>query len=358
MKRFKVDDRVSHSAKLSDVARAAGVSLGTASNTFNNPDRVREEVRAQVHAAARALGYSGPDPVGRLLMGGRANAIGVIPPGRISVGNAFGSPYFSEFLRGIAEVCDEFGAGLVTLSGATDSKAVAIRTALVDGFVLGHADEVPLVLSRRRSVPAVVMDMDAPPGVGTVRIDARTGARLAAAHLLGLGHRRLAILSVRREAGAPIFHASGARRELQAGFQIDREKLSGYDEAFAKAGLPPTAVPVLEGFLNPPWSAEAAARLLELVPEATGILVMADRQATALIRVAQARGRRVPADISIVGFDDAPDAGLLDPPLTTVRQAISEKGRIAARMVFENRPGDRVLPVELVVRSSTAPPPK
>ena len=88
--------------RLSDVARAAGISLGTASNAFNRPALVRQELRDLVHETARELGYSGPDPIGRLLMGAKAHAIGVLPPGDIPVSHAIGSPYFRDFMRGIS----------------------------------------------------------------------------------------------------------------------------------------------------------------------------------------------------------------------------------------------------------------
>ena len=169
------------SIRLSDVADAARVSLGTASNAFNRPELVRPELRELVVTAARELGYSGPDPKGRLLMGGKANAIGFVPALEMSVTNAFYSPFLRQFLLGVAEICDEKGASLMVISGAEDRKDWAIRNALVDGFILGHVEEVGLVSVRQRKVPFVVMDQDAGPDVNSVCVKARDGARAGAA---------------------------------------------------------------------------------------------------------------------------------------------------------------------------------
>ena len=346
--------------RLSDVAEAAGVSLGTASNVFNRPDLVREEVRDTVHAAARRLGYKGPDPVGRLLMGGKANVIGVLPPGDMPVATAFRSPFFREFVLGIAEVCDERGASLVVLSGAAGSKARAIRDALVDGFILGHRDEVKLVAARRRKVPCVVMDMEAGPKQSTVRIEAAAGAKLAAEHLLDLGHRTFAIVSVLRQPRPPVVHLPGhsSVARLTGGFPIDDEKFAGFGEALAAAGIPIANIPIIEGYPHAPWSEFAAQALFDTAPAATAVLAMSDRNAVAIMDEAARRNISVPDRLSVVGFDDAPNAATSRPPLTTIAQPLVRKGRIAAEILFDHGPvRHEVLPVELIVRASTAPPP-
>src|SRR5690606_25539664 len=122
----------------------------------------------------------------------------VVPAGDMPVAFAIGSPYLSTLLYGIADVCDAHDASLLVISGSHARKAWAINNALVDGFVLGHRDEIPLVAARTRQVPFVVMDDYAGPGANSVVIDGRGGARQAAEHLLGLGHRRFAIFAVGR----------------------------------------------------------------------------------------------------------------------------------------------------------------
>lgn len=342
--------------KLTDVAKAAGVSLGTASNAFNRPELVREEVREQVLAAARTLGYGGPDPAARLLMGGKANAIGVLPVGDMAVSFAISSPYLRALLLGIAEVCDEHSASLMVVPGTRERKQWTIRNALVDGFVLGNPDEVEMMRARQRQVPFVMVDTDAGPEVNSVRIDGHAGARFQAEHLLELGHRRFAILAVQRRPVDPVWHPPSRRsRKLRNSFQLDEEKLRGYAEALAEAGLSIDEVPIVEAY--PPWAEAGAKLLLDKAPEATAILAMSDRNAIVVMEEAARRGLRIPEDLSLIGFDDVGDAETTMPPLTTVAQDIVEKGRIAARMLFaEGPPQQRVLPVHLVVRGTTAPP--
>jgi DNA-binding LacI/PurR family transcriptional regulator len=344
--------------RLSDVARAAGISLGTASNAFNRPALVRSEMRDLVHATARELGYSGPDPIGRLLMGAKAHAIGVLPPGDMPVSHAIGSPYFRDFMRGIAEVCDEYDSSLLVISGAQDRKTWAIRNALVDGFILGHVEEAALVSARQRKVPFVAIDMGAGPQSHSVRVDGRDGARQAAEHLLSLGHRRFAIASVLRKPAEAVWHSPAkSERRLAAGFPIDAEKLLGYADALASAGLSIDDLPIVEFHLVSPGVEAGARTLLDRCPEATAILAMSDRQAIAILAEAKARKIDVPGDLSVVGFDDAENAIFADPPLTTIAQPTVEKGRIAARLLFEGAPPRQVvLPTRLVVRASTAPP--
>jgi DNA-binding LacI/PurR family transcriptional regulator len=356
LKRFNCEPFVTRSIKLSDVAKAAGVSLGTASNVFNRPAVVRAEVREQVEAAALALGYSGPDPVGRMLMGGKANAIGVLPGGDMSVSFALSSPYLRAMLLGIAEICDENGASLVVVSGSGDRKEWAIRNALVDGFVLGNVDEIEMVRARRRPVPFVMMDMEGGPEVSSVCIDGYGGARQQAEHLLALGHRRFAILAVQRRPVDAVFHAPGRKgTALKGGYPLDHQKLCAYADTLADAGISIDDVPMVEAFPPSPFAEAGAKLLLDHAPEATAVLCMADKSAIAVIGEATSRGIRVPEDLSIIGFDDVENASSTTPPLTTIAQRTDEKGRVAARMLFAGGPPrQEVMKVELMVRKSTA----
>ena len=344
------------SIRLADVAELAGVSLGTASNAFNRPDLVRPEVRELVEKAARKLGYSGPDPKGRLLMGGKANAIGVLPPGDMTVTHAMRSPFFRDFLQGVSEICDENNANVLMVSGTEDRKVWSIRNALVDGFILGHVEEVGLISVRNRKVPFVVMDMDAGPATRSVRIEARKGARLAAEHLLGLGHRQFAIVSVLRKPADPVWHPPNEpNRQLTAGYLLDREKLLGYGDALETAGIPIGTVPVVEFHPATPFVEAGARALFDSATAATAFLVMSDVQAIAILAEAKRRKIKVPRDISVVGFDGVSTAAYTEPPLTTVAQPLFERGRVAARMLFDaGSPRHVCLPVELIVRSSTA----
>lgn len=346
------------SVRLIDVARAAGVSLGTASNAFNRPELVREEVRSKIADAAQALGYTGPDPKGRLLMGAKADAIGVLPPGDFTLGYTVASPFFHDFLQGIAETCDDHHANLLILPGTPARKQAALRNALVDGFILGQPDEIALLSVRERKVPFVVIDLVAGRDVNSVRIDGRDGARQAARHLLDLGHRRFALACSLRRALDAVWHPPPRdAQKLVATFPLDHEKLEGYADALAESGVPIGEVPLAQFHLEEPRLSEGARLLFDHAPDATAILAMSDRQARAIVAEARRRGRQVPGDVSVVGFDDTADALLTDPPLTTVSQSLIEKGRLAARLLFEGGPPRQaLLPARLVVRGSTAPP--
>ena len=182
-------------ATLEDVAKAAGVSRSTVSYAFNNPERVGRDMRLRVEEAARRLGFAGPDPRGRLLRAGKVNAIGIIAAGAYSMASMF-TGYFPRFMAGVAEVCDERGASLTLVSGLVDDKTYGIRNALVDGFILSRPHDAELIESLTlRKLPFVVIDVDGDAHVSSVNIDARSGCRDVARHLLDLGHRRFAIMS-------------------------------------------------------------------------------------------------------------------------------------------------------------------
>ena len=175
--------------RLIDVARAANVSRSTASNVFTNPERVRPQLRAQVEAAAKTLGYAGPDPKARLLRAGKVNAVGVVVPGQWGVADTLRSPVFVQFLQGVAKACDKAGASIVLLPDAPGISGVA--SAVVDGFIFGRIGQMEqLQGARRRKLPFAVVDFNAGPEVNAVLIDAHAGAKAAVKHLLDLGHRR------------------------------------------------------------------------------------------------------------------------------------------------------------------------
>jgi DNA-binding LacI/PurR family transcriptional regulator len=343
------------SAKLADVAKAAGVSSGTASNVFNRPEIVSAEVRSRVEAAARRLGYTGPDPKGRLLRAGKVNAIGVVTADETAY--AFQDPYMSLVMSGIAAECDARGAGLALVSTRLDEGAWRIQSALVDGFIVSchNVDEGVVALARERGLPFVALDLDAGPGTSSVLVEDRRGAYLAARHLLDLGHRRIGLLALHAKScdPAPLAHD----RLRASSFRFMRDRAAGYAEALAEQGIGLDQVPMAEAGHHPAALATAAGELLASHPDLTAILAMSDALAFGVIEAARARGLRVPQDLSVVGFDDVLAASRSEPPLTTVAQPAAEKGRVAARLVFEHgAPRSEVLPVKLVVRGSTAAP--
>jgi DNA-binding LacI/PurR family transcriptional regulator len=347
------------SPTLLDVARAAGVSRTTVSNAFNRPDQLSAELRERVLATAKKLGYAGPNPMARMLRTGRAGTIGVVFSDRLTY--AVTDPAAVAFLQGIAATCEQEDAALLILSAIDEDAARrVVRQAAVDGFIIYClATETGVINAMlERGQPVVAVDepgfVDGP-GVG---IADRAGARQAAAHLVGLGHRRIAIISMETRPDGYVGPLDATRRAGSV-YAVTDERLAGYEEELRAAGLDPATLRIEEAPCNSPRAArDAALALLADRPRPTAILAMGDVFALAAIDAASALGLRVPKDLSVVGFDDIPIASQVAPPLTTVRQPLVEKGRIAAELLFGRRRAEApvVLPTELVVRGTTAPP--
>lgn len=355
MARERILDKV---LRLADVAKAAGVSQGTASNVFSRPHLVRAEVREHVEATAKAMGYAGPDPKGRLLRAGKVNAIGVASAEPLSY--FFEDPFARNLMSGIAQGCDRFGAGIALISAANEQKlAWNIRSALVDGFILFCIERGPelVALSRERQLPFVALELKTEDeSISAIGIDNVTGAREAARHLARLGHRRFAILaySFIDDRTGPV----GMKEVEAAVYTSSRDRVLGYFEGMAEFGIDTAAVPIYETE-NEETSVRAALDYVFAAAEPpTALLAMSDRIALFAIDWLKERGLAVPQDVSIVGFDGVPEAAQSNPPLTTIAQPIEEIGRRAVEMILggDGKPHQEVLPLDLVVRGSTAPP--
>lgn len=338
--------------RLVDVARAAKVSRSTASNVFANPARVRPKLRERVEEAAKKLGYAGPDPKGRILRAGKINSIGVVVPGQWGVADTLRSPVFVQFLQGVAQACDQAGANIVLLPDAPGNRGIA--TALVDGFIFTRIEQVEqLDPAHRRRLPFAVVDFNAGPEVNAVLVDARAGAKAALQHLIGLGHRRFGIVSFLRGVGIARLLPPAVNRDLAGvGIQIDQEKLAGTREALEEVGLNIDDVPIVHA---EPWDNTAARLLLDAAPAATAVFSLSAMQAIAVVKEARLRNISVPRDLSVVGYNDIPEAVLCNPPLTTIDSRSVEKGRIAAEFVLAGDRGrQHVLSPQLLIRGSTA----
>jgi DNA-binding LacI/PurR family transcriptional regulator len=290
-----------------------------------------------------------------MLRGERFNALGFVVPGAFGIANLLDSPYGRELVIGIASACDAAGYTLNMIDGREPQLDIALRDALVDGFVVGTVGHLAAVEpARRRRLPFAILDVAGGDEVNAVTIDAAKGARAAAEHLSQLGHKRIAMLSVRRPPGPPIVHAAQADPFLSAGYELDREKLRGFAAGLAAHGLSIADVPIVE---TQPSDPEAGNAILSVAPDATAIFCMSDRQARTLLAECIKRDIDVPRDLSVVGFDGVPESATWTPPLTTVAQPTREKGRLAAEMVLRGTAPQQIrLPVELIVRASTAPP--
>jgi len=337
--------------RLADVAKAAGVSQGTASNVFSRPHLVREEVRDRVQETAKSLGYRGPDLRGRLLRAGKVNAIGVAATEPLSY--FFADPFARVLMSSIAEACDANGAGLALVSALSEERlAWNVDTALVDGLILvcieGGARLIELARERRLPFVALVLGGN-DQSIPAVGIDNFSAALMAARHIGGLGHRRVAILSLHNRVD-----------DVEAADYADtRERLRGYLSGLSEAGIDPASVAVRPTLNDPARTRTALAEIFATEQPPTAILAMSDLVALTAIDWLKARGLRIPEDVSVIGFDGIAEAETSSPPLTTIIQPIAEIGRRAVTMILGDEEGRRreLLDVELAVRGSTARPP-
>ena len=347
---------------LQTIADILGVSRTTVSNAFSKPDQMTPELRAKILQTADQLGYCGPDPAARILRKGKSGAYGILLTESLSY--AVTDPAAVILLQGIAEVFDERDAGLLVLPSRGDRSTglEAVRNAVVDGFLIYSIaeDDPRLTAVLARNVPTVVIEEPNLPNIARVSLEDREGARTVAEHVVGLGHRRLAAITF------PLAEDDwsgfvGAERLAQSTIRVSRDRLAGFADAAETAGIDWSGAPVYECVLNSVEEGRlAAGKLLDGQVRPTAILTTADQLAFGAILAARERGLRVPEDLSVAGFDDIPEAARSDPPLTTVRQPLREKGTIAARLLldgWEGPPPTKILPTELVVRDSTGPAP-
>ncbi len=333
------------SATLATVADALGVSRMTVSNAYNRPDQLSPELRERVLAAARELGYPGPNPVARTLSRGEVGAIGLVLDFPLT--HALTDPATIELLHGVAAGCEQRALGLTLVPRIAGRDAALIQSALVDGFILYSAPEPDerLAAVRERHVPYVLVDFPPAPGERTVNVDDRAGARAIGRHIAGLGHREVGIVLPVDEPGI-----TAAEAEANATWHMRAERLAGWREGLGDR-VDWSAVPVGTA---PGGDREtgrrAAADLLDRPDRPTAILALYDQLALGVLDAAEERG----LELSVTGFDDVPEAKLVS--LTTVSQPHARKGAEAVRLLLD-APGPEAvrLETELVIRASTAP---
>jgi DNA-binding LacI/PurR family transcriptional regulator len=348
---------------LADVASHIGVSRTTVSNAYNRPDQLSPALRERVLAAARDLGYTGPDPMARSLRRGRAGSLGLVFDYRLR--EIFSDPAAVLFLSGVAAGCEDQGTGLALVPQLPEGAAEVVRSALVDGYVMfcTPEDDERLEAVRARGLPYVLVDFSPYADGPRVNIDDRGGARAAAQHLVDLGHRRFGLIVPFHEddraatAAAAEDDADPTKTSDEKRWRcfIRYERLVGWREPLEAAGVDWAAVPVGSGPDGSVQSGyDAAVQLLDRADRPTAIICLSDVMAFGAMRAAAERGIRVPQDLSIVGYDDVAEAA--SAALTTVFQNHAAKGEEAVRLLTEGGE-DVVLPTELVVRASSGPAP-
>ncbi|HUD78990.1 MAG TPA: LacI family DNA-binding transcriptional regulator [Streptosporangiaceae bacterium] len=325
-----------------EVAELAGVSIATVSRVANGHSDVSRQTREAVQRVIRERGY----------LSARPRAEPTAPSGLVGVTLPMIHPaYFAELLSGIAEALSERQLRAVLCpTHHSHAREMSLLDQLAGGdcdgaiLVLPEESGAELVAQASGDFPFVVVDPlgEVPEGVPVVCAAHSSGAAQATRHLLDLGHRRIGVIA-------------GPH-----GWMASEDRLRGYRAAMASAGMLADQALIEHADFRVDGGRESARRLLGLDDPPTAIFAFNDRMAIGVIQSAASAGLRVPADLSVVGFDDTADALIGVPPLTTVRQHLAEMGRTAVSMLLrqiENRRYEPLrveLETRLVIRESTA----
>jgi DNA-binding LacI/PurR family transcriptional regulator len=336
---------------LAQVAELAGVSVMTASYTYNRPNRVSDQARSKVLAAAAQLGYAGPDPSARSLRRGSTRTLGVVMGEHLSY--AFDDPQAVSFMAGIADICADRGYGMTILpiTGGADD-VPRITAAAVDGFIVWTTSDDDPVLAAVQAMkrPAMVHGGPAVPGLELVSVDNREAA-YAVGTIAFRGAKRPAVLSqpLSRDRISTIMRGGDTTDVL---FPVTRHRLEGYRQAAEDTGIAWRDVIIAVCARNDAAEAEKiAATLLNSAEPPDAIAAMSDEQAAGVVRAARAAGRLIPDDVAVTGWDDAAVAAQLG--LTTVAQSLREQGATCAQIALGQRPRSPTVPWSIVSRGST-----
>ena len=324
-------------ATIVDVARTAGVSVSTVSKVINDRDGVAAETYDRVMSVVAELGYES-SLVASSLRRRSTNVVGVLVP-------QF-EPFSTELLKGISTATEGTGYELLAYSGDLSHNEIGwerrslsrLAGTLIDGAVI----VAPTAAVTTATIPVVAIDPHTGrTGPSTVEVDNIGGARAATEHLIGLGHTRIA-------------HVRG-RTDLVSAEQREQ----GYREALQAAGLPYDPELVRVGGYRAVETTEAAHELLSLPNRPSAIFAANDLSAIRVLEVAAEMGIRVPEELSVVGFDNVPEAANCSPALTTVSQPMHQIGAEAIRILMELLNGESKeehlrLPASMVIRASTA----
>jgi LacI family transcriptional regulator len=330
-------------ATIHDVAASAGVSATTVSRYLNHRIDLPAPTAARIETAIATLGYR-PNLLAKRLSTGRSEAVSLVTP-------EIDNPFFASLAAAVEEEAGRHGYAVFMSStrGDVERELASLRRLAdrhVDGMILmtNRPDDGTLAAAVAGSPPIVLIDEAIPqarlPGI---YVENEAGALLATRHLIGRGHRHIALL--------------GGPAELLS----VRERGQGFMRAMAEAGLTPSPEHVRFGQYTRDFGRAATRALLEAPDRPTAIFATSDYIAIGVFEALRAAGLSVPGDISLVGFDDMPFVEIMTPALTTVRQPIAEMGRLGfqtllALMIGETVATERRLPVELVERDSVGPP--
>ncbi|PPF79290.1 LacI family transcriptional regulator [Subtercola sp. Z020] len=327
-------------ATIHDVAAAAGVSVSTVSKAVNGRYGISEETAARILDVVRTLGYES-SLVASSMRSRKTGVIGILV--------ADFEPFSAEILKGVGTALRESGFDLLAYSGSRQNSSDGwerrslsrLSGTLIDGAIM----VTPTVVATSTEIPVVAID----PHTGhadlpTVESDSFGGALRATRYLISIGHRRIGFI-----AGRPDLQSSNLRD-------------GGYRRALAEAGIPFDPALVRVGMYQRETARDPAIELLTMPGRPTAIFAANDLSAIATVQVAAELGISVPGDVSVIGFDDIPEASQMSPALTTIRQPIQKLGARAADLLVTLLAGETPaathlqLPTRLVVRATTAPP--
>jgi DNA-binding LacI/PurR family transcriptional regulator len=330
-------------ATLDEVARAAGVSRATASRVFSGHPQVSRSARAAVERAAAQLGYV-PNRVAHSPAAGRSESVGVLVPEPTS--RLFSDPSLPRLLSAIGRELSASGMQMVLFAPQSSADLERLEQYLAGGHVdavlllaLHDSDSLPARL-QARGIPMVFGGR--PRGTvhaSYVEVDNQAGGRAATEHLVAQGRRRIA-------------HIGGPERGHAA-----RERFQGFREAMWNAGLRSDLVE--HGEFDRDSGELAMARLLATFHDLDAVFAASDAMAAGAMWALQVLGRRVPADVAVIGFDDSPIAAATQPPMSSVRQPVEDMGREMARLALSlsavrgQAAQQMVLAPELALREST-----
>ncbi len=327
-----------------DVAEHAGVSATTVSHVLNETRPVSDKLRRRVLAAIDELGYQ-PNALARSLRRKQTHTIGIIVPDSAN-------PFFAEVARGVEDTSFEQDYSVVLCNSDDDLDkerlyANVLAKKQVDGILFLSTGKSPehIQALQARGMPLVIVDQEVPGvTVDSVLIDNAWGGWLATHHLVELGHRRIGCIT------GPSNITPSAHR------------ITGYLKAVRESGIPVDETLIVKGDFQHESGYLVARQLLAMNDPPTAIFACNDLMAVGAISAALELGRQVPADLSIVGFDDVRLASFANPPLTTIVQPKYEMGMLATTMLLEriherDMPARQVvLETSLLIRQSTAPP--
>lgn len=325
-------------ARLRDVADAAGVDISIASRILSGDGAltVRPETRRRVLEVASRLSYR-PNTAARALKTRKTMAIGMIVPELTNVA-------YATVALGADERASRAGYALLVATGSVRDRLDAID-GRIDGLLVGVAtSETIRIGDFGRSLPTVLVNRHELLGIPSVTVDDEAGASLATEYLLSLGHRHIG-------------HVAGPQNS-----DTGRRRLAGYARAMQAAGAAPAGDWIVEASYDEAGGELAATRLLRSTPRPTALFVANVRAAIGAMAATRRCGLSMPADVSLVGFHDAPVAMYLEPELTTVKMPLREMGSAAVESLLALFEGNAVEDVristrpELVVRGSTSPP--